>query len=108
MTLDELRTHLLALTPEEKAEIVQLLVSSLEDVWPGIEKTPGVVGGAACIAGTRIPIWDLVQYRRLGASDAKILEAYPQLTAIDLTYAWHYAESHPAEIESAIQQNEVA
>jgi uncharacterized protein (DUF433 family) len=49
-----------------------------------------------------------VQYRRLGASDAKILEAYPQLTAIDLTYAWHYAESHLAEIESAIQQNEVA
>ncbi|WP_410510526.1 DUF433 domain-containing protein [Nodosilinea sp. E11] len=32
-------------------------------------------------------IWDLVQYRRLGATDAKILEAYPQLTAIDLANA---------------------
>ena len=38
MTLDELRTHLLALTPEEKAEAVQLLVHSLGDVWFGIEK----------------------------------------------------------------------
>jgi len=108
MTLDELRTHLLALTPEEKAEAVQLLVHSLGDVWFGIEKTPGVVRGDACITGTRIPVWDLVQYRRMGASDAKILEAYPQLTAIDLSYAWQYAEAHVEEIELAIQQNEAA
>lgn len=108
MTLDELRTHLLALTREEKAEIVQLLVRSLSDVWPGIETTSGVVGGDACIAGTRIPVWDLVQYRHMGASDAKILEAYPQLTAIDLACAWQYAEAHTAEIDSAIKQNEAA
>jgi len=108
MTLDELRTHLLALSPQEKAEAVQLLVQSLSDVWTGIEKTPGVVGGDACIAGTRIPVWDLVQYRRLGASDAKILEAYPQLTATDLAHAWSYAEARGAEIEAAIQQNEAA
>jgi uncharacterized protein (DUF433 family) len=108
MTLDELRTHLLALTPEEKAEVVQLLLKNLGNVWPGVEKTPGVVGGDACIAGTRIPVWDLVQYQRLGAPDAKILEAYPQLTATDLTHAWQYAEAHAAEIELAIQQNEAA
>ncbi len=108
MTLDELRTHLLALTPEEKAKVVQRLVHSLGDGWPGLEKTPGVVGGDACISGTRIPVWDLVQYRRIGASDAKILEAYPQLTATDLTHAWQYAVAHSAEIELATQQNEVA
>jgi uncharacterized protein (DUF433 family) len=108
MTLDELRTHLLALTPEEKAEVVRLLVQTLGNVWPGVEKTPGVVGGDACITGTRIPVWDLVQYRRLGASDAKILEAYPQLTATNLAHAWQYAEAHSAEIELAIQQNEAA
>ncbi|PSN15010.1 hypothetical protein C7293_09015 [filamentous cyanobacterium CCT1] len=108
MTLDELRTHLLALTPVEKAEVVQLLVQSLGDIWLGIEKTPGVVGGDACVSGTRIPVWDLVQYRRMGASDAKILEAYPQLTAMDLTHAWQYAEAHSAEIKLAIQQNEAA
>jgi uncharacterized protein (DUF433 family) len=108
MTLDELRTHLLALTPEEKAKVVQLLVQSFGDVWSGIDQTPGVVGGDACITGTRIPVWDLVQYRRMGASDAKILDAYPQLTATDLTYAWQYTEAHSAEIESAMQQNEAA
>jgi uncharacterized protein (DUF433 family) len=108
MTLDELRTHLLALTPAEKAEIVHLLVQSLGNTWPGIDKTPGVVGGDACIAGTRIPVLDLVQYRHLGASDAKILEAYPQLTATDLVQAWRYAEAHPEEIQQAIDQNEAA
>lgn len=108
MTLDELRTHLLALTPEEKAEVVRILVQTLGNVWPGVEKTPGIVGGDACITGTRIPVWDLVEYRRLGASDGTILEAYPQLTATNLTYAWQYAEAHAEEIELAIQQNEAA
>lgn len=108
MTLDELRTHLLALTPAEKAEVVHLLVQSLGNIWPGIEKTPGVVGGDACIVGTRIPVWDLVQYRRLGASDAKILEAYPQLTATHLAQAWSYADAHTEEIDQAIGQNEAA
>jgi uncharacterized protein (DUF433 family) len=108
MKLEELRDHLLALTPAEKTEAVRLLVQSLSNTWPGIEKTPGVVGGDACIAGTRIPVWDLVQYRRLGATDAKILEAYPQLSATDLANAWQYAEAYPVEIEIAIQQNEAA
>jgi uncharacterized protein (DUF433 family) len=108
MKLEELRDHLLALTPAEKAEAVRLLVQSLSNTWLGIEKTPGVVGGDACIAGTRIPVWDLVQYRRLGATDAKILEAYPQLSPTDLASAWQYAEAYPDEIELAIRQNEAA
>ena len=108
MTLEELRTHLLALTPAEKTEIVHLLVQSLGNTWPGIEKMPGVVGGDACLVGTRIPVWDLVQYRHLGASDAKILEAYPQLTATHLAQAWSYAEAHAEEIQQAIVQNEAA
>ena len=45
---------------------------------------------------------------RLIASDAKILEAYPQLTATDLPHAWQYTEAHSAEMDLAIQQNEAA
>lgn len=59
MKLEELRHHLLALTPAEKTEAVRLLVQSLSNTWPGIEKTPGIVSGDACIAGARIPVWDL-------------------------------------------------
>jgi uncharacterized protein (DUF433 family) len=73
-----------------------------------IKKTAGVCGGDACIGNTRIPVWSLVHDRRLGMSDAKILQAFPGLTAADLVNAWAYAEAHPQEIGIAIQENEVA
>ncbi|WP_263970526.1 hypothetical protein [Leptolyngbya sp. KIOST-1] len=38
MTLQELQAHLLALTPAEKAEAVQLLVQSLSNTWPASKK----------------------------------------------------------------------
>ncbi len=50
MTLKELEKQLLALTSVEKAQAIQILVQSLTNTWQGIEKTPGVCGGDACIA----------------------------------------------------------
>jgi len=73
-----------------------------------VEKTPNVVGGDACIRGTRIPVWELVEYRQLGASTSKILEAYPQLTELDLQTAWDYDRSFPEEIAAAIAANKAA
>jgi uncharacterized protein (DUF433 family) len=72
----------------------------------GINKTPGVCGGDACVGNTRIPVWSLVNDRRLGMSDAQILAAFPDLSAADLVNAWVYAETHLKEIETAIQENE--
>jgi uncharacterized protein (DUF433 family) len=108
MIAKELQQQILALSVSDKAKIIQLLIQNLSSSWTGIDKTLGVVGGDACIAGTRIPVWDLVEYRRLGASDLKILEAYPQLTATDLYHAWAYAEAFPDEIARAIAANEAA
>ncbi len=75
-------------------------------VHPGINKTPGVCGGDACVANTRIPVWVLEQARRLGMSDADLLLSYPSLRAEDLTNAWAYVRSHREEIDEAIRQNE--
>jgi uncharacterized protein (DUF433 family) len=74
----------------------------------GIEKTDGVCGGSARIAGTRIPVWQLVEARNVGASEAQLLIDYPSLRAEDLVNAWSYAESHPDEIKSEIHENAVA
>jgi uncharacterized protein (DUF433 family) len=98
MITKELRQELLTLSPEEKAEIIQLL--------DGINKTPKVVGGAARIRNTRIPVWSLFQSHQMGASDLKILEAHPELTQADINNAWFYAETFPTEIEQAISANE--
>ena len=108
MTLKELQPQLLALTVEEKAQAIQFLVQSLSNFWPGIQKTPGVMGGEACIRQTRIPVWLLISYRRQGASNARILEGYPDLSAADLVNAFSYADAYPDEIERAIQEQEEA
>ena len=106
MSIHELTPKLNRLRPAEKAEVVRKLVQDITNVWPGIEKIPGVVGGDACIVRTRIPVWVLENFRRLGLSESKILANYPTLRAADLVNAWAYAESHKKEIDKAIQENE--
>jgi uncharacterized protein (DUF433 family) len=106
MTLKELEPQLLALTRAEKAQAISILAQSLSVSSSGIEKTPGVCGGDACVGNTRIPVWTLVNYRRLGATDAEILKDYPTLRLSDLKNAWAYAEANAEEIEANIQENE--
>ena len=108
MSLKELEAQLSALTPAEKAEVLKRLALDLTHSWPGIEKTPDVAGGSACIAHTRIPVWVLEGYRRLGWNEAKILENYPALSAADLVNAWAYVDAHAEEIEGAARANEEA
>ena len=107
MTIQELQTQLLSLTPIEKSNLIHFLSSSLETPWQGIHKTDGVMGGEACIRDTRIPVWLLVSYSRLGLSEAKLLENYPSLTAIDLVNAWGYNSANAAEIVGAASRNEI-
>ncbi|MEM7715349.1 MAG: DUF433 domain-containing protein [Cyanobacteria bacterium P01_A01_bin.68] len=108
MTLKELEQQLLALNPDEKVQVIQLLAQSLGSNWQGIEKTPRVCGGEARISKTRIPVWVLVEAQRLGYSDSDLLISYPTITATDLANAWMYVKAHPDEIELAIERNQVA
>ena len=108
MTLQQLQPQLLALSAEEKAQAINLLVASLNDSWPGIKKTAGVMGGDACIRQTRIPVWLLVSLRDQGATEAYLLEDYPGLTATDLANAWLYADANTNEIAAAIQRQAAA
>jgi uncharacterized protein (DUF433 family) len=80
----------------------------LAGLGSGIEVTPGVCGGDPRIAGTRIPVRTLEQYRRLGSSEAEILTAYPGLRAADLVNAWAYVAHHADEMERQIRENEEA
>ncbi|BAY31863.1 hypothetical protein NIES2107_37490 [Nostoc carneum NIES-2107] len=73
-----------------------------------ITKTPGICGGEACIAGTRIAVWLLVEAHRLGLTEVQILQDYPHISAADLVNAWSYADAYPEEIEAAIIANEIA
>ena len=72
----------------------------------GIEQTPGVCGGDACIRQTRIAVWMLESWRRLGLTEADLLRNYPGLTARDLENAWAYVAAHGDEIEDSIRKND--
>jgi uncharacterized protein (DUF433 family) len=71
-----------------------------------ITKTPGVCGGDACIRTTRHTVAGLVEWKRLGVSDERLLTMLDSpLTQADLDTAWAYAAEHPDEIEQAIREN---
>jgi uncharacterized protein (DUF433 family) len=71
--------------------------------WVG---SPGVCGGDARVGNRRIPVWQLVAYRNLGASDDALMSQYdPPLTRAELDAAWRYAAAHPDEMAQAIREN---
>ena len=112
MAIKELDNQIAALSAADKIELHNKLVQSLVDdfanEWPGVEKTAGVVGGEARIVRSRIPVWLLENYRRLGWDDETILQNYPTLQIWDLQNAWAYVNANLAEIERTIQENEDA
>lgn len=106
--LEKVQELLPEMTPGEKAQVLQWLARDLGGAFPGIERTPGVAGGEPCIVRTRIPVWVLVQAKKLGSSESDILRAYPTLRAEDLINAWAYYRAHPDEIDRQILENEMA
>lgn len=108
MTLQDLQAQLHALTPTERADAIQILTQTLSNRSQGITKTSGVMGGDACIANTRLPVWLFVSLRHRGATDADLLEAYPHLVAADLVNVWAYADAYSEEIATALQEQEAA
>ncbi len=96
------------MTRAEKAQLLQAVVRDLGDAYPGIESTPGVSGVEPCIVRTRIPVWVLEQARRLGASEADLLRAYPSIRAEHLVNVWAYVRSHRDAVDRHIAENETA
>jgi uncharacterized protein (DUF433 family) len=80
----------------------------LAGLGSGIESTPGICRGDPRIVGTRIPVSTLEQYRRLGLTEAQMLNAFPSLRATDLVNAWSYVACHPVEFEGQILENDEA
>jgi uncharacterized protein (DUF433 family) len=77
-----------------------------------IEKKPGVCGGKACVAGTRIRVQDIYVWHELrGQSPDEIVTSFPQLTLADvhaaLAYYWDNTQEireEMADAEALLQQ----
>lgn len=103
-SLEQLQRDLLALSPKDKASVIQLLIASLDGKWGTIRKLPDSKGDAF-VGDTGISVWFLVSRREKGSADAEILAECPDLSATDLANAWLYARLHEDEIQSAIQHH---
>jgi uncharacterized protein (DUF433 family) len=52
---------------------------------------PAVLGGKACVRGTRLSVEFLLELAASGATQAEILREYPQITPEGLAAAFQYA-----------------
>jgi uncharacterized protein (DUF433 family) len=112
-TVEELRRQVLELPDKDQEDVLTWLIEQRRltrnrVAVPGIKSTPGVCGGSACVGNTRIPVWLLDSFRRLGSTEEELLSGYPGLRPEDLANAWKYAELNPLEIDHEILMNELA
>ena len=101
------RTQLLEAIATLPEELIDQALTYVQMLQSPIQVTPGVCGGLARIRNTRIPVWTLVAYRKLGAPDEELLANYPGLTAADLSAAWDYYKQYPEQIDEQIAQDEL-
>jgi uncharacterized protein (DUF433 family) len=67
-------------------------MAALADNWKDrISVDPRICHGQACIRGTRIMVWLLVELVANGESFERILEGYPTIERADLFAALKYA-----------------
>jgi uncharacterized protein (DUF433 family) len=68
-----------------------------------ITKTPGVCGGKACIAGTRIRVMDIAGWHDAGATPAEMIEMFPHITHADVHAALAYYFDNREEIAALFE-----
>ncbi|WP_353260310.1 DUF433 domain-containing protein [Prochlorothrix hollandica] len=96
LSLADLAKTVSTLPFTELAAFQEILLSHM------IQKTPGVMGGAACVRKTRIAVWILVSLMQQGASSEELLLDYPGLTSLDLWATQVYYLRYPREIDDLI------
>ena len=75
-------------------------------VHPYITHKRGVCGGRSIIKGTRIPVWSIMKWYKLGISLEEIMREFPQLTPAQIHDAFSYYYDDLEEIEKDIAENE--
>ena len=75
-------------------------------VHPYTTRKKGVCGGRSIIEGTRIPVWSIIRWYKLGMSVEEIMREFPQLTHSQVHDAFSYYYDNQKEIEGDIAENE--
>ncbi|MGI8916607.1 MAG: DUF433 domain-containing protein [Chloroflexota bacterium] len=74
-----------------------------------VMRSPTVQGGAAVLAGTRMPVGSIVVIFQLyNGNLAEVQAAYPHLTVVQIQAALAYYEQHRTEIDDDEARNSEA
>jgi uncharacterized protein (DUF433 family) len=76
--------------------------------FPHITSHPAIQGGAAIVAGTRLPVRTVAFYWRETHDRERILRNYPQLTPDLLDEVIGYYHAHQAEIDAELRAEDEA
>jgi len=71
-----------------------------------ISKSKEVCGNRSIIAGTRIPVWSIIKWYKLGMSVEDIIRDFSQLTPAQVHDTFSYYYDNQKEIENDIMENE--
>lgn len=77
------------------------------DLTESIAIVPDIRGGKPCIRGTRITVYDILEYMAGGMSEAEILADFPSLKSEHLRAALMFAAQRERRL-SASMPNEIA
>ena len=66
-----------------------------------ISITPGVRSGKPCVKGTRITVYDVLEYLAGGMTEVQILADFPDLTAEDLRACLAFAAARERRLASS-------
>ena len=67
-----------------------------------IEVKPGVRGGKPCIRGTRITVYDVLEYLAGGMRDTEIVADFPDLTLDDIRACLAFAASRERRLANSV------
>lgn len=65
----------------------------MDSLLSRISVKPGVRSGNPCIRDLRITVWDILKWLGTGATHARILQDYPELTEEDILAALQWASA---------------
>ena len=71
------------------------------DLLDRITITPGVRSGKPCIKGTRMTVYDVLEYMAGGMSEEAILADFPQLTDLDVRACLWFAAERERRLSSS-------
>jgi len=75
-------------------------------IHPYIINKEGVCGGRSIIEGTRVAVWSIIKWYKIGMSIEEIIAGFPHLTPAQVYDAFSYYYDNQEEIEKDIEENE--